>query len=499
MQKLGRYEILEELGRGACGVVYRAQDPRIGRQVAIKTIPTQDLREGPQGEQLYRRLCREAQSAGILSHPGIVTVHELDEDRQITYIVMECVEGSTLRQRMSKGSMPRTQVADIIRQTASALDFAHRKNIVHRDIKPANIMITSDGQVKIADFGVAKMLETAGTTQTGAAVGTPFYMAPEQILGKAIDGRADQFALGVVTYELLTGRKPFQGDSMAAVIHQILTVEPPRAEEPEVLGGPIGDIVKRALAKDPATRYPTCSEFAGALQKALGAPDTAEMTNTMVISRADPGRAEWRKPAIAGVSLLLAGVAFLIYWAINQPKPQDLQPRQQAPASLPSSSAPKPSETPPLVQEPQKPVQEVRSPPRPDTKSQGVAKAKETAPPQTKAVTPAVTPVVPAAVPDPPPAENPTGPYLGPPEGRFTWAGRLAPGGSLVFVANRVREGSLSGRALPPGVSVSVELSPADLKVMEQPTAGNGFRLLIQNPTDREISSITVRWREAHK
>src|SRR5579863_2025952 len=216
IREIGRYQVIRELGRGAGGVVYLAEDPKIGRKVAIKTIAAGELTMGvgaqKQAETLRRRLLREAKSAGALAHPNIVTVFEMDEGGPLTYIVMEFIEGATLRDAMEgKDRLETLEALPLLEQAAAGLDYAHARSVVHRDVKPANIMITEDGTVKIADFGVAKVLSeaTLALTQAGAAVGTPHYMSPEQVLGKPVDGRSDQFSLAVIGYELLAGRRPF--------------------------------------------------------------------------------------------------------------------------------------------------------------------------------------------------------------------------------------------------------------------------------------------------
>jgi len=271
MDAIGRYKILSELGRGAMGVVYRAQDPTIGRFVAIKTIKLADLSDQAERTRLRDRLVREAQSAGILSHPGIVVVYDVGEDGDITYIAMEFVNGPTLEKTLD-GPQPPTQqsVLDVLRQTAAALDYAHKKGIVHRDIKPANIMIDEGGTVKIADFGIAKIAASQQLTQTGLVMGTPNYMSPEQVQGKPVDGKADQFALGVVAYEMLTGERPFTGEHITTVLYKIVSEDPPPVEHVNPsLGFAVSMVLTKALAKDSRQRYGTCTEFIEALEAAL--------------------------------------------------------------------------------------------------------------------------------------------------------------------------------------------------------------------------------------
>ncbi len=271
MDSIGRYQILGELGRGAMGIVYRAQDPAIGRLVAIKTIRLAEFTDATERERLRERLFREAQSAGILSHPGIVVVYDVGEQDEVTYIAMEFVNGPSLEKLLLEGGPPSPElVLNVLHQTAAGLDYAHKKGIVHRDIKPANIMIDGDGTVKITDFGVAKIAASHQLTQAGTVLGTPNYMSPEQVQGKDVDGRADQFALAVCAYEMLTGEKPFAGEQLTTVLYKIVTEEPPAPQHLNpTLGFAVAMVVARALSKNREKRYPTCAEFVTALDAAL--------------------------------------------------------------------------------------------------------------------------------------------------------------------------------------------------------------------------------------
>jgi serine/threonine-protein kinase len=251
------------------GVVYRAQDPAIGRTVAIKTIRLSDLTDSTERERLRERLFREAQSAGILSHPNIVTIYDVFEENGLAYIFMEMVNGPTLEKLLTSDRVPTgTAIVSILRQTAAALDYAHKKGIVHRDIKPANIMIDGDGTAKITDFGVAR-IESSQLTQSGTMMGTPSYMSPEQVQGTGIDGRADEFALGVIAYEVLTGEKPFVAEYLPSLLYKIVREDPvpPQRINP-TLGPEVEAVIRRALAKTPADRYPTSCEFINELEAA---------------------------------------------------------------------------------------------------------------------------------------------------------------------------------------------------------------------------------------
>jgi serine/threonine protein kinase len=270
VDQIGRYRILDELGRGATGVVYRAQDPAIGRIIAIKTIRLSDFTDASERERLRERLFREAQSAGILSHPNIVTIYDIAEENGLAYIFMECVDGPPLEKVLNGAEpIPSENALVILRQTAIALDYAHQKGIVHRDIKPANILIHEHTHAKITDFGVAKIMSQQ-MTQSGVMMGTPNYMSPEQVQGHAVDGRADQFSLAVIAYEMLTGEKPFLADQLPALLFRIVREDPvpPQRLNPTV-GPQVEMVIKKALAKSANDRYGSCIEFVDALAGAL--------------------------------------------------------------------------------------------------------------------------------------------------------------------------------------------------------------------------------------
>jgi predicted Ser/Thr protein kinase/tetratricopeptide (TPR) repeat protein len=263
--RLGRYEILDQIGRGAMGVVYLARDPVIGRLVAIKTLRLLHGSGDDDIEQFRRRFLREAQSAGILSHPNIVTIHDVvdDPEQGVTFIAMEYVRGTNLKELIRRGkALELPFVVEVSNQIAEALDYAHRQGVIHRDIKPANVLLTGDGQVKLTDFGIAR-LSTSNLTLDHELLGTPNYMAPEQIQGAAVDHRADIFSLGVVVYEMLSGAKPFQGDNLTAVTHKIVHGEFTPLEErlPNLPPG-LAAVVERAFEQSPADRHASCRELA---------------------------------------------------------------------------------------------------------------------------------------------------------------------------------------------------------------------------------------------
>jgi serine/threonine protein kinase len=263
MHKIGRYQVEQEVGRGAMGIVYRAFDPAIGRRIAIKTIRLDQFGDAQSHAQLRERLLREAQSAGILSHPNIVTIYDISEDATNAYIFMEYVEGATLEQ-FSRG-MPVAELLSLLEQAAAALDYAHQRGIVHRDIKPGNLML-SGRQLKITDFGIAR-LGQRDSTQSGSLLGTPSYMSPEQISSEAVSGAADQYSLAVIAYEYLSGARPFDNDNLANLLFRITQQPVPPVL---TLNAATNQVLARALSKKPENRYPCCSDFVAALEHALG-------------------------------------------------------------------------------------------------------------------------------------------------------------------------------------------------------------------------------------
>ena len=267
LTKAGRYDLREELGRGAMGVVFHGFDPVIGRDVAVKTMHLSEAGTGMSREELIGRFQTEARAAGLLTHPNIVVIFDAGEEQGLFYITMEFVEGKSLQSLIDAHQLfPLPRVMKLMEQVCSALDYAHQHNVVHRDIKPANLMLTPDDTVKITDFGTAKILQI-GTAQTAHIMGTPSYMSPEQVKGKPVDGRSDIFSLGVILYELMTGEKPFPGQNITTVIYKIINEEPipPRALDSSIHPG-LSAVITRALAKDPALRYQSCTELLNALR-----------------------------------------------------------------------------------------------------------------------------------------------------------------------------------------------------------------------------------------
>ncbi|HEU4414029.1 MAG TPA: protein kinase, partial [Candidatus Angelobacter sp.] len=259
IQTVGRYEITGELGRGAMGVVYKALDPTIGRTVALKTMRL-DV-HGLDAQEMVRRFQNEARAAGVLNHPNIVTIYDAGERDGIFYIAMEFIEGTTLHELLAEKRVLATEeVVQLTRQICRGLDYAHSNGIIHRDVKPANIMITANGTVKIMDFGIAK--SGGQVTNTGQVLGTPNYMAPEQVKGRPLDGRSDLFSLGVILYEMLTGEKPFVGQNVTTIIYKIVNETPITPRDLDVTVHPgLSAIVTKALAKAPDDRYQTGADL----------------------------------------------------------------------------------------------------------------------------------------------------------------------------------------------------------------------------------------------
>jgi eukaryotic-like serine/threonine-protein kinase len=261
--KVGRYEILSVLGKGSMGLVYKALDPKINRTVAIKTIRFSDEFDEDVIQEIKERFFREAEIAGQLSHPSIVTIYDVGEDGDLTYMAMEFLEGDDLDNFITKRNLLSfRRVLDVVLNIAEALDYAHKANVIHRDIKPANVMLLKNGNVKVTDFGIAKAISSS-RTKTGVILGTPNYMSPEQIMGQKIDFKSDIFSLGVLFYQLITGELPFHGDNLSGLLYQITQIKhpSPRSYNPKV-PNICEQILDKALAKDPSKRFKSAGELA---------------------------------------------------------------------------------------------------------------------------------------------------------------------------------------------------------------------------------------------
>jgi serine/threonine-protein kinase len=364
MKTIGRYEIVEELGRGATGVVYKASDPTIGRQVAIKVLSLENEKTEEGVPSTRDVFMREARSAGRLSHPGIVTIHDALEDPEshTCYIVEEFIPGRTLESIMLAGPlMTADKSLEIIRQIAEALDYAHRNQIIHRDLKPANIILTEDGRAKITDFGIAKIVARDSVSRTLAIMGTPAYMSPEQVRGGEVDSRSDLFSLGILLYLMLAGEKPFLGDT-AAVMFKIVYEEPTLLSKMNpVLTDGHDYLVLRCLAKDQVKRYATAREFLEDLEDVrAGRPPrsekkippselrTADRTLTMSkpLIAPPPAAAVKKEEPRRPIAEILAGAAFLsllglgLWVIIHRHSPTSLSSAPAKAATVQTSGAP---------------------------------------------------------------------------------------------------------------------------------------------------------------
>ena len=267
---MGRYEMLAEIGRGTMGIVYKARDPNIDRIVAVKTILLSDF-DPTDGREYRERFYQEARTAGRLSHPGIVTIFDVgtNPENNNPYIVMEYVAGSSLDKVLlgNKDGLPLGPALLLVQEIAEAIDCAHSQGVIHRDLKPENILITTEGRAKVADFGIARM-DQSHLTRVGQIMGSPAYMAPEQLTGETADARSDLFSLGVVLYTVLTGHRPFQGNSTATVCFKLVHRDPiPVSAWSVDLPPDLDQLLARALAKDPVDRFQTGSEMAQELQR----------------------------------------------------------------------------------------------------------------------------------------------------------------------------------------------------------------------------------------
>jgi serine/threonine-protein kinase len=364
-EKIGRYQVIERVGRGGMGVLFRGVDPVLDREVAIKLMLVDFTNDA---EDMRPRFYREARAAAKLQHPNIVTVFEFAEENGTPYIVMEFLRGVSLAARMA--SPPPLTLDDklnIIAQLSSALSYAHEQGVVHRDVKPANVFILPDGSVKLLDFGVAK-LTTSNLTRQGDVLGSASYMSPEQVAGaESVDGRSDVFSAGVVLYELLAGKKPFQAETPTAIVVKILYEEPPPLDDPSV-PAPVLAAVKKALAKNPAERFQTAAEFARELQsirrtlqaadstaaafeetrfasqaelknmqKELAAARQAAVASTTETAPPEPTRPGWIVPAVAAAAVLAIAAGAMLLRGGGTDGPNAAAP---ASASAPAGATP---------------------------------------------------------------------------------------------------------------------------------------------------------------
>jgi serine/threonine-protein kinase len=290
-ERLGKYPITEVIGRGAMGIVYRGYDPVIKRPVAIKTIHKELIEDDDKAQSLSERFRREAQAAGTLSHPGIVSVYEYGEDGAWAYIAMEYVQGHSLREYLDRNTaFDERDVVSTMAQLLDALEYAHSHEVWHRDIKPANILVMGNGRIKLTDFGIAR-IESADRTRTNIIMGTPGYIAPEFYLGGVLDRRIDIFSAGVLFYHLLARQPPFRG-RLEAVMHDVCyhDPDPPSAVDPEHRWPQYDTVVARALAKAPAERFQSAAAFRAALLAQYGRPLADTISESTIISAGKPAR-----------------------------------------------------------------------------------------------------------------------------------------------------------------------------------------------------------------
>src|SRR3954462_7993576 len=326
VEKVSRYEITGELGKGAMGRVYKAVDPTIGRTVALKTMRL-DV-HGLDTDEMLRRFKNEARLAGVLNHGNIVTIYDAGEENGLFYIAMEYIEGVTLHNVLSqRKTLPPEDIINISKQICAGLDHAHHHGVIHRDVKPANIMLEPDGTAKIMDFGIAK--SGGGLTSTGQVLGTPNYMAPEQVRGHVLDGRTDLFSFGVMLYEMTTGEKPFAGTNVTTIIYKIIHENPVPPRELDVTIHPgLDKVIMKALAKKPEERYQTGAELARDLQnyKSLGAntDSTQEITSSSFPAPTDTAPA--KAPAQPATKAPAGKAAPPAAVASSTPKPRKMQP-----------------------------------------------------------------------------------------------------------------------------------------------------------------------------
>ncbi len=352
--KIGRYEILDEIGQGAMGTVYRARDPLIEREVAIKTVPIDHLRsEGPDAEA---RFLREAQSAGRLSHPNIVTIYDVGETDTLAYIAMEYLPGSTLRDIMDRSPLPPDLALDTALQMAEALAFAHEHGVVHRDIKPSNVVVTGQrGRIKLTDFGIAHLVNS-NQTQTGQMLGSPRYMSPEQAMGREVDGRSDIFSLGAVLYEMLTGRYAFDGDSLPTIVYRVINETPPAAT---VLRGSLppglGALLTRMLHKNPALR-PDARELVSALYALMPAAQATPVAPPVANNRVSRTLRVLAFGTPIGVFLLIGIGIIVIEYFVASPPRHGPEPTATDTVQTPSASPRVPDTPAPLTPQPERPV-----------------------------------------------------------------------------------------------------------------------------------------------
>lgn len=325
----GRYKVIDELGQGSMGIVYKAHDPNLDLILAVKVLRPECL----QGETLVKRFLAEARVLGRLDHPNIVRVYNVDEDQGTVYIAMELLEGEALSDLAKRKRFAPEEIADLGATIAEALGYAHSKGIVHRDVKPGNILVRSDGKPKITDFGIARIEDTAEhlRTQAGEVLGTPAYMSPEQVLSEPVDGRSDIFSLGIILYELCAGERPFGGDSLGAVFQAITKATPvPLSERNPGIPAALAEAVERCLRRNPADRFQSGEDLAAALRGCIRKSSPADAASIGPADGAKKGAPAWVF-AVAIVALAVAGVGIYSFT-----RGRDAAPLPSVPAAAPT-------------------------------------------------------------------------------------------------------------------------------------------------------------------
>lgn len=313
---IGRYRIIDEIGRGAMGIVYKAHDPNLDIILALKVLKKERLTNEP----FVRRFMAEARALGRLHNPEIVRVFNVDRDGDEVYIAMEFIQGEPISSLMKTQSYTPDAIVDFGSKIAEALDYAHKKGIIHRDVKPSNIVCTTDGKLKITDFGIAHVEDPSGIeeTQAGEILGTPAYMSPEQVLGRPVDGRSDLFSLGIILYEMATGSRPFQGQGMSAVFNAITNdVPPPIHTICQAIPRPLSDVIMKCLSKSPEARHSDGRELAAALRSAVAASEPVVPVTT--VSEEKTGKKKSAAVIIAGALVVVAVGAFLLLGRSHAP------------------------------------------------------------------------------------------------------------------------------------------------------------------------------------
>jgi serine/threonine-protein kinase len=490
VRQIGRYQIECEIGRGGMGIVYRALDPVLRRVVAVKVIRLSEFAEPEQRAELEKRLVREARSAGVLAHSNIVAVYDLVQEEDLTSVVMEFVEGRTLAAIMAEGRvLESATVLSILWQTGAGLDCAHSKGIVHRDVKPSNLIVQPDGVTKIADFGVARVSTTLQMTKTGMVMGTPHYMSPEQVQGKPVDGRADQFSLAVTAYEILTGRKPFEAETATTLLYKIVHEDPAPANSLNATLGPqVGAVLQKALSKEAQARYDKCGDFVDALERACNAARgwrALPVTGPAEVPPATSASVAPRRWVLAaGGGVLLVALAAGGYFTFLRPVGKKEAARVEQPATpLPVAEIPAPAKEPNPPEEPRPAPKTAPAPARkllPQPEKGAVGKPQPAVPPKE----------APAKAPEP--APSPSMAYSGPPTGSLVWTGELEASGQLAIDGKVSSTGSVSSEL--PGVPVRIQLWPSSARLIEMPGPENRYKRVVVASGERRQLRIIIRW-----